>query len=839
MSLSKASVKEQVSKFLQNPEEINLDFALKYCTENFLGYASHKIQDQAIPAIFDGLLPSQRGHILSLHDLGAYSNKAYKKSTQIVSHQTSRYRPVGNTYDVLVNMSQSWRVQVLLTDPEGSWGGEETGEASAERYTEIRLSKFAEAVCIPDLPTRVTADKEPHGIVPVRRNEFGTHYEERYIPTRLPLILINGSNGIAVGLAQTYQPLSYYPLLELMIKYVSTGDFDSSDISFGYPSKCKIAMSREDALDVLMRGRGSIKTAGEYRLIKKGFQIVGVEFISIPPNQTTNEIGDAFNAYRRANPDFPFDKFRNESPEGSTSLCFMLKQPRIDEASLADPIRILYQSCKLVSHQTVNMVALVDQFPRTFNLRTYLDTWIEERIQIILRIKTVELAKVSAQIHRLELIEWFRQNSSEILECLQTRGITEEEAHKCLGEIFQRTSKEPRHKFNSYSPEETKALLSFTMRQLSRLSEETQDTALIKKVEEHADLLDLMRSADRQKAYLINELTEILRNSPGLGVRDIRCQFDSSLADFLSKQSSTRLSLSGFKGAPSKPSSYTSELLGSVGTTTTLVAKTEKGLTFLVSNNSVRSTDFAVKVPNGDKLDFVIHSMYSNQPFITGEGRVVPVNLANELGYNTPLTPNRILHGVKGKKSPQDVANVLPVAITGDPKQGFSKGGFLVVVYSNDLDGSMYVKKSSLDDLASSRSKVNLDPMPGLKPKWAAITNLHYIPLIGKVGGKEYLDLSKIPVQSIKASRVPRLSLLMGEQQNCWPKTQGPQKVAIKLVDAIHLAKTDYVETPPSPPQELKGKSAPSAKPSPFAAAPAPAATTQPPKPFNPFAPRG
>lgn len=831
MSLSKASIKEQVSKFLQNPEEINLDFALKYCTENFLGYASHKIQDQAIPAIFDGLLPSQRGHILSLHDLGAASNKAYKKSTQIVSHQTSRYRPVGNTYDVLVNMSQSWRVQVLLTDPEGSWGGEETGEASAERYTEIRLSKFAEAVCIPDLPSRVPADKEPHGIVPVRINEFGTHYEERYIPTRLPLILINGSNGIAVGLAQTYQPLSYYPLLELMVSYISTGEFDTSKMSFGYPSKCQIAMSQQEALDVLMRGRGSIKTAGKYRFIKKGVHIVGVEFTSIPPNQTTNEIGDAFNAYRRANPDFPFDKFRNESPEGSTSLCFMLKQPRIDEASLADPIRALYQSCKLVSHQTVNMVALVDQFPKTFNLKTYLDLWIEERIRIIVRLKTVELAKLSAQIHRLELMEWFRQNSTEIVGYLQTKGITEEQVHAHLSSLFDRTYA-PRHKFNSYSEEDTKALLSFTMRQLSRLSEESQDSSLTKKVEEHADLLDLTQSDSRQRAYLVSEITDILKASPSMGVRDIRCEFDTGLADFLSKQPSSRLNVAGFKGAPARPSSYYSELLGAPSPITTLVARTEKGLTFLVSNNSVRSTPFAVKVPNGDRLESIIHSMHTRQPFITGEGRIVPVDLQEDLGTNTPLTPNRILHSVKGKKSPQDITQVLPVAIMGDSKQGFAKGGFLIVVYAHESDGSLYVKKSSLDDLASSRSKINLEPLPRLKPRWAAITNLHYVPLIGSVGGKDYLDLSRIPVQSIKASRVPRIPVLMGEQDNCWPKTQGPQKVALNISEALYVSKVDYIE-----PAVIQ-QSAPAKKVG-FPTASPPAQAAPAPKPFNPFAPKG
>ena len=839
MALSKAGIRELVLSFLQDPDSINLDAALKYCTENFLGYASHRIQDQAIPALFDGLLPSQRGHILSLHDLGAASNKAYKKSTQVVAHQTARYRPVGNTYDVLVNMSQDWRVQVLLTDPEGSWGGEETGEASAERYTEIRLSPFAEAVCIPDLPNRVSADKEPHGIVPVRMNEFGTHYEERYIPTRLPLILINGSNGIAVGLAQTYQPLSYYPLVELMISYIKTGVFDPSSLTFGYPTKCKIAMSPEAALDVLLKGRGSIKTAGEYRFMKKGLNIIGVEFTSTPPNQTTNAIGDAFNAHRRANPDFPFDKFLNQSPEGSTSLCFMLKTPRIDEASLADPIRALYQQCKLVSHQTVNMVALVDQFPKTFNVKTYLDMWAEERIRIIARLKMVELTKLALQIHRLELIEWFRENSKEVIDYTQAKGVSEESIHDKLSGLFDRTLRQ-RHQFSTYSMEDTKALLSFTLRQLSRLAEDSQDAHLAKKIEEYSAVRELIQSEVLLKEYLLKELSDILKASPSLGVRDIRCQYDTDLADFLSKQpASARLSLPGFKGAESSAGFYYQEAMGAPGPTTTLVARTEKGLTFLVSNNSIRSTPLAIKVPNGDRLESVVHSMHTRQPFITGEGRLLGVDLSIDLGMNTPLTPNRVLNSVKGKKSPQDISAVVPVAIMGDPKQGFGKGGFLVVVYDNPMDGSLYVKKSNLSDFASARSKVNITPLPGLKVRWAAITNLNYIPLVGALAGRPYMDLTKIPVQSIKASRVPRLSVLLGEQAGCWPKTCGPQKMSVVIVEEIHLSKTEYVDSLPTPPQKgsIPAQSAKNPG-NPFAPPKAAASPEPAKKPVNPFAPK-
>lgn len=379
------------------------DSTKKEALTTFLDYSSHSIREQALPNFFDGLVPSHKKFVLAMQDMKALPDHKTQKSVAIVAQQTKEYHPVGNTYSSLVTMSQDWKVQAMLTDPEGNWGNPESGEPAAERYTENKLSEFAHKSLLSDLPSKRTLSRnDPHGIVPCTVTYTDTYHEEDYLPAQLPNLLLNGSNGIAVGIAQTWQPLQYATVLKELVRYIQKGKINYPNIRIGHPSGCPIVSPQKDFINILKTGKGSIKQAPNYEVYRDGNlrtqNIDSIIFRTSPHGVLLNKIGDVFNAWRLSCSDCPFRRFYNESTEDSTVLRFLVKSGFHSKEHEEYLAKLLYTKLPLVASHTINMVALKDNFPIQYTLETFFDNWVEERHLILKRVAERELSILEEKI---------------------------------------------------------------------------------------------------------------------------------------------------------------------------------------------------------------------------------------------------------------------------------------------------------------------------------------------------------------------------------------------------------------------------------------------------------
>lgn len=512
-------------------ESLKKDPSLDYILSNFLGYATDAIQDQAIPNFFDGLLPTQRKHLLSLQDIGAMSESRHKKSSQVTANTQGNYRPVGVTYDVLVNMSQSFRVPQLFTDPEGLWGEPEIGEASAERYTEIRMSKLGEAVFFKHMPrTRLSAKSQPHGIVPVALNYTREKLEESYLPARLPALLLNGGTGMAVGIAQTFQPLSFDTLMPYLIAMAKGEKADISSLKFGYPANPAIISSPEEVTQALASGRGSIKVAGRFvvNYLNNG-KPTSVDIVSLPNGKTYNKVGDSFNEWRTASgSDCPFSSYRNLSEENKTLLRFSIRNPNelSDKAKLDWAIRRLYQVDGLVDHRTVNMNALKERFPVEYNVELLVKDWLQERVALEQRVAKKDLEKAKFDLHRTDLLILLHEKLQEVSKALINSG----------SETELRTNLELALSI-ILDDEDFKYVSAVTVRQLSKLNTDqmlskhkTLAEGTIPKLE--AIVSDPTIAMDE----VVKDLEWFVKNADSLAIRRISNEHDAFLRTFLQEQ---------------------------------------------------------------------------------------------------------------------------------------------------------------------------------------------------------------------------------------------------------------------------------------------------------------
>lgn len=550
-----------------NLDVIESNPALQKSLDNFLAFASHRIQEQALPHFMDGLVPGQRKLLLAAQDKGALSKSKHVKSTSIVSQSASDYHPVGDTYDVLVNMSQHFRVQAMLTDPEGNWGEPENFRAAASRYTEIRFSRFGEEVLLQDLPSkRVSTDYEPHGIVPCDPTYTDLLWEERYFPARLPLLLLNGSNGIAVGIAQTFQPLAFKTVIECVRSFINTGEMpaDPAVYAMGYPANPTILTPPSELRDILLNPGGrSIRTAATINWVTKGNAILAIELTAVPPSLKYNDLGDAFAKWRRESVDCPFSEFANETSEDrGTSLVFKIRtrnQPKTKAEQQALALALFRGLPQLVSSQTVNMVALKDRFPVNYNLQTLIADWVAERAAIIQRVAVKELERLEQDWRRQVLLLWAAKNLEQV-----SQIVKQAENELAADDLFHNLWINTRHAvhesldnlgFMNWTAVDTKAVLEFNLRQLSRFNSDEALKRLRNLNSKLAENRELRDSRAARNNAILTDLTYFETNAEKFGLRTKPNKYDANLAALLNTRSTKpaiKLATVDGKPAPAK-----------------------------------------------------------------------------------------------------------------------------------------------------------------------------------------------------------------------------------------------------------------------------------------------
>ena len=362
---------------------------------SYLDYAMSVIVGRALPDVRDGLKPVHRRVLFAMHELNNDWNRAYKKSARIVGDVIGKYHPHGDSavYDTIVRMAQDFSLRYMLVDGQGNFGSVDGDNAAAMRYTEIRLSKIAHAL-LEDL------DKETVDFGP---NYDGSEKEPLILPARIPNLLINGSSGIAVGMATNIPPHNLSEVIEGCLKVLHTPeitvdelidlipapDFPTAGIIYG------LAGVREGYRTG--RGRVVMRAKTHFEDIDKGArQAIIIDELPYQVNKRTllERIAEHVNEKRIEG----ISDIRDESDKSGMRVVIELKRGEMPEVVLNN----LYKNTQLQDTFGMNMVALVDGQPRTLNLKQMLSAFIDHRREVVTRRTVFELKKARDRGHILE-----------------------------------------------------------------------------------------------------------------------------------------------------------------------------------------------------------------------------------------------------------------------------------------------------------------------------------------------------------------------------------------------------------------------------------------------------
>ncbi len=360
--------------------------------QSFLDYAMSVIVSRALPDVRDGLKPVHRRILWAMHEGGLRPDRNHRKCATVVGDVIGKYHPHGDqaVYDALVRMGQDFSLRHPLVDPHGNFGSPSDPPA-AYRYTECRLTNLA---------TRMLADID-EDTVDFVANFDGSNEEPTVLPARFPNLLVNGSQGIAVGMATNIPPHNLGEVIDATVHLIEHPDATVDDLMQfvkgpDFPTGAQI-MGRAGLVSAFRTGRGSIKLRARAEIEEgpRGERIVVTE---IPYQTSVEQIEEKIAELVNAREIEGIREMRNESARGVTRLVIELKRDAPGNVILNN----LFKHTPLQTSFPVNMVALVDGVPRTLDLRAALTHYIDHQVEVIRRRSEFRLAKARRRAHIVE-----------------------------------------------------------------------------------------------------------------------------------------------------------------------------------------------------------------------------------------------------------------------------------------------------------------------------------------------------------------------------------------------------------------------------------------------------
>ncbi len=458
---------------------------IKTFTEQaYLDYSMYVILDRALPHIADGLKPVQRRIIYAMSELGLKAASKYKKSARTVGDVLGKYHPHGDSacYEAMVLMAQPFTYRYPLVDGQGNWGSMDDPKSfAAMRYTESRLSLFSEVLL--DELCQGTVDWEP--------NFDGTMDEPRLLPAQVPHILLNGTTGIAVGMATDIPSHNLNEVINACILLLESPKATLEDIyehiqGPDYPTEAEIISSREDILKMYQTGHGSVRMRAKYET--EGSDVV----ITALPHQTSGgKILEQVAAQMQAKKLPMVSDLRDESDhESPTRLVIVPRSNRVDTEQL---MQHLFATTDLEHTYRVNMNMIgLDGRPQVKDLKTILEQWLSYRFETVRRRLQYRLDKVNERLHLLDGFLIAFLNIDEVIHIIRT----EDKPKPVLMERF------------SLSDIQAEAVLNLKLRNLAKL-EEMKIRAEQEELQKERDWLNkTLGSRQRMKTLIKKELKE-------------------------------------------------------------------------------------------------------------------------------------------------------------------------------------------------------------------------------------------------------------------------------------------------------------------------------------------
>ena len=491
---------------------------------SYLDYAMSVIVGRALPDVRDGLKPVHRRVLFAMHELSNDYNKPYKKSARIVGDVIGKYHPHGDTavYDTIVRMAQDFSLRYMLVDGQGNFGSVDGDNAAAMRYTEIRMAKIAHEL-LADI------DKETVDFGP---NYDGSENEPLIMPARIPNLLINGSSGIAVGMATNIPPHNLSEVLDAcfallkdpevsvedLIDLVPAPDFPTAGIIYGTVGVKE--GYRTGRGRVVMRGRTHFED-----MDKAGRQMLVVDELPYQVNKKTfvEKIAELVNEKKIEG----ISDLRDESDKSGMRVVIELKRGEIGEVILNN----LYKQTQLQDTFGMNMVAIMlDGQPRLLNLKQMLEAFLRHRREVITRRTVFELKKARARGHVLEGLAVALANVDEMIAIIKAAPTPPEAKVDLMAkawkspvveEMLKRAAMEASRPEglsidfglspNGYKLSDVQAqeILQMRLQRLTGLEQEKIVSEYKEVMDVIADLLDILANAHRVTAIITDELTEI------------------------------------------------------------------------------------------------------------------------------------------------------------------------------------------------------------------------------------------------------------------------------------------------------------------------------------------
>ena len=397
-------------------KEIITQFVENEAKGAYLDYSMSVITGRALPDIRDGLKPVHRRVLYAMESMGNYSNKPYKKSARVVGDVIGKYHPHGDTaaYDTIVRMAQDFSMRYVLVDGQGNFGSVDGDSPAAMRYTEVRMAKISHEI-LSDL------DKDT---VDFRPNYDENEIEPVVLPTRIPNLLINGSSGIAVGMATNIPPHNLSEVIDAVIALTKKPDMKISEIMKyipgpDFPTAGIITIDKNDS-----NGIRSAYETGKGKVIMQAKADIPSDEKSSKKKIIVTELPYQVNKARLIEKiaelvrDKKLDgisELRDESDKDGMRIVIEIKKSEIAEVILNN----LYQQTQMRTSFGINMVALVEGEPRTVNLKDILLSFIEHRKEIVIRRTRYELKKAREKAHILEGLAVALSNIDEIIKLIK------------------------------------------------------------------------------------------------------------------------------------------------------------------------------------------------------------------------------------------------------------------------------------------------------------------------------------------------------------------------------------------------------------------------------------
>ena len=361
---------------------------------SYIDYAMSVIVMRALPDVRDGLKPVHRRILYAMHEAGMASNKPYKKSARIVGEVLGKYHPHGDTsvYDAIVRLAQNFSTRYLMVDGHGNFGSVDGDSAAAMRYTEVRMSKVAEAML---------ADIEKD-TVDFRPNYDESLEEPKVLPSKIPNLLVNGSSGIAVGMATNIPPHNLREVIDATIMMIDNAEITIPELMTAvtgpdFPTGGLI-LGTEGIQSAYTTGRGVVKMRALARIDKMANGKPRIIVSEIPYQVNKARLIEKIADLVRDKVIDGITDLRDESDRNGMRIVIELRRDTNAEVILNQ----LYKHTQLQDSFGIIMLALVDSRPQVLNLREMLYYYLEHQKQVIVRRTAYELAKAKARAHILE-----------------------------------------------------------------------------------------------------------------------------------------------------------------------------------------------------------------------------------------------------------------------------------------------------------------------------------------------------------------------------------------------------------------------------------------------------